>query len=183
MQNANNNKRVLRAEIRKELRREEHRNRPFFDLATVIKYAFLSIVFCAIIYGIRAVVMAALDTSPVAKVGNGMVSLYEVHNTGAAFNLLHGQTEMIIMASFLAFAVITFIVIIMSARLSHNAVSSMALLGSGIIMNMAERISHGYVIDYIHLDFMPNIPMFNTADIMIIFGALGIILSLFSRKE
>ena len=178
-----NNRNEIRKEVRRELRREEKNNKPIFEISTIIKYIVMGIIFSAIIYGVRTVVMTALAASPTGKVGNGMVSLYEVHNTGAAFNLLHGQPEMLIMASFLAVAIISFIVIVMSARLSHNAVSSMALLASGIVMNLSERLAHGFVIDYIHLDFMPTVPMFNTADIMIIFGALGIIISLFNRKE
>ena len=66
--------------------------------------------------------------------------------------------------------------------MSHNAVSSMALLSSGIFMNMLERMSNGYVIDYISCNFAPNFPVFNTADILIVCGALGIILSLFTRN-
>ena len=107
--------------------------------------------------------------------------MYEVHNTGAAFNLFAGHSEMIITASFLAVAAMAFIIIMFSSRITHTAVSAMALLSAGITMNMIDRINHGYVIDYIHCNFMPSFPVFNTADIMIVFGALGLILALFSR--
>ena len=70
---------------------------------------------------------------------------------------------------------------IFSSRLTYTALSAMALLTAGITMNMIDRIHHGYVIDYIHCNFMPNFPVFNTADIMIVFGALGLVIALFSR--
>lgn len=154
-----------------------------FYFPSVTKYLALCILFCAIIYGVNSVVMGAIKASPTASVGNGILSLYEVHNLGAAFNLFQGQSEMLIMGAFIAVAVMAFVVLIRSAYLSHNAISSMALLSSGILMNMFERITRGYVIDYIHCDFMPNFPMFNTSDILIVCGALGIILAVLSYRK
>ena len=49
-------------------------------------------------------------------------------------------------------------------------------------MNMVARINDGYVIDYISINSMPNFPVFNTADIMIVFGAIGLIMALFSKN-
>lgn len=162
-------------------RRRHREERPIIDFFAIIKYLALSIVFALITFGVNKIVMTAIDMSPTNQVGNGILSLYEVHNTGAAFNLFAGQSEMIITASFFAVALMAFVVLIFSSRLTYTAISSMALLTAGITMNMLERIQHGYVIDYIHCNFMPNFPVFNTADIMIVFGALGLVIALFSR--
>lgn len=162
-------------------RRRYREDRPIIDFFAIIKYLVLSIVFALITFGVNKIVMTAIDMSPTNQVGNGMLTLYEVHNTGAAFNLFAGQSEMIITASFFAVALMAFIVLIFSSRLTYTALSAMALLTAGITMNMIDRIHHGYVIDYIHCNFMPNFPVFNTADIMIVFGALGLVIALFSR--
>lgn len=162
-------------------RRRHREERPIIDFFAIIKYIALSIVFALITFGVNKIVMTAIDMSPTNQVGNGILSLYEVHNTGAAFNLFAGQSEMIITASFFAVALMAFVVLIFSSKLTYTAISSMALLTAGITMNMVERIQHGYVIDYIHCNFMPNFPVFNTADIMIVFGALGLVIALFSR--
>ena len=162
-------------------RRRHREERPIIDFFAIIKYIALSIVFALITFGVNKIVMTAIDMSPTNQVGNGILSLYEVHNTGAAFNLFAGQSEMIITASFFAVALMAFVVLIFSSKLTYTAISSMALLTAGITMNMDERIQHGYVIDYIHYNFMPNFPVFNTADIMIVFGALGLVIALFSR--
>lgn len=162
-------------------RRRHREERPIIDFFAIIKYIALSIVFALITFGVNKIVMTAIDMSPTNQVGNGMLTLYEVHNTGAAFNLFAGQSEMIITASFFAVALMAFVVLIFSSKLTYTAISSMALLTAGITMNMVERIQHGYVIDYIHCNFMPNFPVFNTADIMIVFGALGLVIALFSR--
>lgn len=162
-------------------RRPNREYRPIVDMFTIMKYCALFVVFALVIFGVNKIVLTAIGMSPTQQVGNGMLTLYEVHNTGAAFNLFAGHSEMIISASFLAVAAMAFIIIMFSSRITHTAVSAMALLSAGITMNMIDRINQGYVIDYIHCNFMPSFPVFNTADIMIVFGALGLILALFSR--
>ncbi len=162
--------------------RRAKRREELFDIFAIIRYIALTVLFSVIIYGMKLIVLTATNASPTGQVGNGMLTLYEVHNTGAAFSLFQNQPEMIIIASFLTVAVLAFIVIIMSAKLTHAAISSMSLLTAGIIMNMAERISQGYVIDYVHCDFLNNFPVFNTADIMIVFGALGLIWTVIARR-
>lgn len=163
-------------------RQQRNNQKPLFDMFTIVKYFALWILFALVAYGVKVVVMTALDASPTKQVGNGMLSLYEVHNTGAAFNLFSNQPEMIITASFFAVAVITFIVLIASGKLTQSSISAMAFLSAGITMNMMERINQGYVIDYIHCDFLSNFPVFNVPDIMIVVGALGLILSVLTRK-
>ena len=162
-------------------RRPVKETRPLIDFGVIIKYIALYIVFALVVFGVDSVVLNAINMSPTQQVGNQHLTLFEVHNTGAAFNLFAGQPETIIVASFLAVAALVFSVLVFSSRLSQTAVSAMALLSAGITMNMIDRINHGYVIDYIHCNFMQSFPVFNTADIMIVFGALGLILALFSR--
>ncbi len=162
--------------------RRSKRREELFDIFAVIRYVALTILFSVIIYGMKLIVLTATNASPSGQVGNGMLTLYEVHNTGAAFSLFQNQPEMIIIASFLTVAVLAFIVIIMSVRLTQSAISSISLLSAGIIMNMSERLSQGYVIDYVHCNFLNNFPVFNTADIMIVCGALGLILTVIARK-
>ena len=153
------------------------------DMGTIIKYVLLTFLFSLAIFGVREIVLYSLTLSPTKQVGNGFLTLYEIHNPGAAFNLFSGHTELIITASFFAVAIIAFVLLIQSTKLSHTAVSGMSLLSAGILMNMFERITHGYVIDYIFCNFAPGFPMFNIADVMIVFGALGIVMSLFSKNR
>lgn len=163
-------------------RRPIKENRPLIDFGVIVKYIALYIVFALVIFGIDSVVLNALSMSPTQQVGNQHLTLFEVHNTGAAFNLFAGQPETIIVASFLAVAAMVFSVLVFSSKLTHTAVSAMALLSAGITMNMASRINLGYVIDYININALPNFPVFNTADIMIVFGALGLVMALFSKN-
>ena len=163
------------------VRRQTKKNEPLIDIAAIVRYVALYIVFSIVVFGVDKVVLGAIEVSPTKQVGNSMLSLYEVHNAGAAFNLFSNQPEMIIILSFLAAAVLVFCVLIFSAKLTQAAISAMALLSAGITMNMMARVEHGYVIDYININALQNFPVFNTADIMIVFGALGLIISLFSK--
>ncbi len=164
------------------MHKNEKKKYPLLDLGVIIKYFILWIVFGLASYGIKVVVLSAFEVSPTNQVGNGILTLYEVHNTGAAFNLFSGQPEVIITASFLALIILTAIAVFRSGRLSRATVSALAFLSAGISMNMFERINLGYVIDYIHCEFAPQIPVFNIPDVMILVGAICLVLSIFSKR-
>ncbi len=163
-------------------RRPVDERKPKICFAVIVKYIIMSIVFSFIIYGVDVTVLGAIDKSPIAQVGNSYITLYEVHNTGAAFNLFAGQQDAIIVASFLAVAALAFSVLVFSTRLTQSAISAISFLSAGITMNMLSRIEFGFVIDYVSIN-NSNFPVFNTADIMIVVGAIGLILSLFTFNE
>jgi len=56
---------------------------------------------------------------------------------------------------------------------------SLFLILSGIISNLIDRLWHGYVIDFIQINFC-NFPMFNVADVLVILGI--VILFLFNLR-
>lgn len=173
--------RIREEELVRRQSRPRQKRKPMFSFFVFLKYVILTVLFAAVSYGIETIVLMACSQSPTGKCGNGMISLYEIHNTGAAFGILQNQPELITMASFVAIAVMWAIIIFASGRLNGSASSGMAVLSAGIIMNLIERMHMGYVIDYISLDFWPQVPVFNASDIMIVAGAFGIIVSLFFR--
>lgn len=164
------------------MQKQRRKPQPIIDIYTIVKYFALWILFALVAFGIKTIVLSAVSISPTRQVGNGVLTLYEVHNTGAAFNLFSGQPEMIITASFFAVAILTFVILMFSTKVTQTAISAMAFLSAGITMNMIERINLGYVIDYIHCDFLQNFPVFNVPDIMIVIGALGLILSVLTKR-
>lgn len=147
-------------------------------------YLLLWVLFAGAAYALKAIVLFALSKSPTgATTGNGIMTLYEVHNAGAAFNLFNGQLGLLIGAAILALIVITLTAFIMNKKISSSLMSAFSLLSAGISMNLLERMIHGYVIDYIRLDFLPDFPMFNMSDILIVCGAIGLIISLITRDR
>ena len=111
-----------------------------------------------------------------------IISIHKVKNTGAAFNLLSNNPNVIIGLSFIALFSILLFVIFNSNKLNSTISNSLGVLTAGIGMNFFERITKGYVTDYIDLNFIPNTPVFNVADIFIILGTTLLICALFTKK-
>ena len=105
---------------------------------------------------------------------NPIFDFVYVQNEGAAFNLLEGSKVFLIGFSIVA------ILAIVSYTIKHIktaplvAVFCSSLLVSGIFSNMYERISFGFVRDFIKLNFV-DFPVFNISDIFINIGVLGLI--------
>ncbi len=155
---------------------------PIVDISIIVRYFVIWIIGALVSYGVGAVVKMANAASPTGETGNDILKFAEVHNTGAAFNLFSSQPEMIIMASFFAVAILTFIILVASSKLTHTTASAMAVLSGGITMNLIERLQYGYVVDYIHIESLPNFPVFNVADILIVVGAVVLLLSVLTKR-
>jgi len=166
----------------RKMQSKQNPKEPLVDISIIVRYFVIWILGALASYGVGAVVKMANAASPTGETGNGILRFAEVHNTGAAFNLFSNQPEMIIMASFFAVAVLTFIILVASSKLTHTTASAMAVLSGGITMNLIERLQYGYVIDYIHIESLPTFPVFNVADILIVVGAVVLLLSVLTKR-
>lgn len=93
-------------------------------------------------------------------------------NTGAAWSILTGKTFILGIVSFLAAAVICFL---LSQATSAGLAFSMGAILSGALGNMIDRFARGYVIDFLDFDiFTYNFPIFNFADICVVCGCIGL---------
>ena len=123
--------------------------------------------------------MSVGDTIPLIS---GVFHLTYVRNTGAAFSILSGQRIFLIILP--ALVVLALIIYIIAKKPTNKLLLlSFSMIISGGIGNLIDRISLGYVIDF--LDFrLINFPVFNVADIWVTCGAaLFVILLLFSKEE
>lgn len=109
-------------------------------------------------------------------------NLVLAHNYGAAFSFLAemGGWQRWVLSAFAL--VVVFVVLRMLWR--HNArflfSLSLTLIGAGALGNLCDRMTSGYVIDF--LDFYWrnwHWPAFNVADIAICMGAAGIVIDEF----
>ena len=108
-------------------------------------------------------------------------SLDYVKNFGAAFNILNGSR---IFLSILSILVTIFIIYLL---LNNNNLSKIDLLSysfilGGTIGNGIDRITKGYVIDFINLNLI-DFPVFNVADLSINIGVLFIVYSFIKNKR
>ena len=132
--------------------------------------------------------MLSHDIRPVIQ---GIVRLRYTENTGAAFGLFQGGTGVLSIA---AIAIITAIVLSATRMGSRNPTLMLALglVSGGAIGNLSDRLSLGYVRDFIEVyalrvDFQGVVytfPVFNVADSAITVGVLLIMaILLFTKQE
>jgi signal peptidase II len=91
-----------------------------------------------------------------------------VENTGAAFGVLRGQTDVLILV---ALAIVAGLVVyyLRAVRPSIALAASLGLLAGGATGNLIDRLRLGYVIDYVAVGVWPN---FNVADMAVTLGVL-----------
>ena len=100
-------------------------------------------------------------------------SLDYVKNFGAAFNFFSGNRIFLSLVSIII--TILLIYLILNREIINNIdLLSLTFILGGTIGNGIDRITKGYVIDFINLNFI-NFPVFNIADISINIGLLLII--------
>lgn len=100
----------------------------------------------------------------------GLVDFTLVHNAGAAFGM--GQGSGVI---FIAIAIVICVAVIIWLAIGkrHNAleVTALALVVAGGIGNCIDRLTTGYVVDFIRFTFV-DFPVFNVADICVTCGVI-----------
>lgn len=101
----------------------------------------------------------------------GFFKLTYVQNTGAAFGLFRGQIPAFIMIALFTVAVILFYLSMVEEDEQLVAVSLVLIL-AGAVGNLIDRVSLGYVIDYLHVHYYHHWdwPVFNLADTIIDVG-------------
>ncbi len=97
------------------------------------------------------------------------LNLTFVANTGSAFGILKGANTYLIFLSLIVFGAIMFYwdQIVLKEKIFFS------LIAGGIAGNLIDRISYGYVIDFIHFTFWPA---FNVADSALTIGIIGLII-------
>ncbi|MFY9402888.1 MAG: signal peptidase II [Candidatus Omnitrophota bacterium] len=97
----------------------------------------------------------------------GVLILTLVHNRGAAFGIFKGQFYLFIFIS-----VATVIIIYFILRKSKEGVAfslSLSMILGGALGNLIDRLTLGYVVDFLDFHFWP---VFNIADSAITIGAI-----------
>lgn len=113
--------------------------------------------------------IGVMDSVPVIP---GFFNLVQVHNTGAAFGMLKDNN-----AFFIGLASTAIVAVAVLAWRGAFAGLSMrvgaALLVSGVLGNLTDRILHGYVVDFVDvvLPWYGHWPAFNIADSCICIAA------------
>ncbi len=116
------------------------------------------------------------------KVIDNFFYLVNWRNTGGAWGMMSDYTWILTCVTLLASAFFVYLIICSRSKL---VCTSFVLILSGAIGNVIDRVSLGYVVDYLHFNnlFGYDFPAFNLADICVVSGSIGLVISiLFIRK-
>ena len=97
-----------------------------------------------------------------------------VHNTGAAWGIFGDSTLVLGVFSLIVSICILAVALLNSGKFNIALICGMALIASGGIGNAIDRLSLGYVVDFIEFSFFV-FPVFNIADTCV---SVGIVLAL-----
>ena len=109
----------------------------------------------------------------------GLIDLYRVENTGAAFSIGRGATWVFVLCAAAAFLVACYLV--WNNELPFSLVLSLGCVAGGGVGNMIDRVATGSVTDFLATTFI-DFPVFNVADIFVTCGVL-VSLILYLRWE
>jgi signal peptidase II len=128
----------------------------------------------------KFLVLAYIPTHVTIEVIPGFFNLVQVHNTGAAFGMFKDNNAFFIGLASVALVVLS--VMAWRGCFPDKATRvGAALLASGVIGNLTDRILHGYVVDFLDviLPWYGHWPAFNVADSCICIAAVLFLVSAF----
>ena len=129
-------------------------------------------------------VLRNIEMSEVIQVVPGVFNIVHVHNTGAAFGMLKDSNLFFVLLAGSALIVVG-VLAWKGAFAGAISRTAAALLVSGILGNLTDRLLHGHVVDFIDviLPWYGHWPAFNIADSCICVAAgLFVLDGLVSKK-
>ena len=144
-------------------------------------YSIVGILVIIIDQAVKFWVSNTLFGTDIVKFIPGVISLVNVHNTGAAFGFLSGRIYFIVVTG----VIVLLVVIALATNFISGKVSrwSLVLVAAGALGNMIDRIIYGYVQDMFKVELF-NFAIFNVADIFItVFAIVFALAMIFERPE
>lgn len=103
---------------------------------------------------------------------NGVLNFTYCENRGIAFGIGQGGAKIFALMTLLMIIVALIYIAFKFNKLKGLTVFGIALVISGGIGNLIDRLFRGYVIDYIDFSEIVDFPIFNLADICIVVGVI-----------
>jgi signal peptidase II len=132
----------------------------------------------------KNLVMTNMQLGEAIPSQDAFVSIRYTINTGVSFSLFSGHPEVLIVLQSVLFAFVTIVCIATYIRLRHPVLQTgLVWVVSGGAGNLIDRISYGYVVDYISVG---SFPVWNFADMCIVGGCILIgiyVLVLYEKRH
>ena len=135
------------------------------------KVCILGIIIILIDQISKIIVSSLLSLGESIKVIKNFFYITYVHNYGGAWSIFNNKVTLLVIATF----IIIFVLIkyMDKFKINKRNIIAFGLLFGGILGNLIDRICFGYVKDFFDFKiFGYNYPVFNIADIAIVFGVI-----------
>lgn len=143
-------------------------------------YFLLVVVIIALDQFTKYLIQSNMDLNQTVPVIDGIFHITYIHNYGAAFSILQGQQIFFILVTGVAVLLIL-LYLNLKRKSGHPCLLlSLACIAGGGIGNLINRITNGYVVDF--LDFRVW-PIFNVADISVTCGCGLLIIYMFFLEK
>ncbi len=130
--------------------------------------------------------VAKAKLKPVGNIDliQGVFSLSYVENRGAAFGFFKDNKILLIGVTTLI-TIFIFYYIVKFKDVSKLFRLSLIMIAAGAVGNLIDRISLGYVVDFIHFYYKNvfDFPVFNIADINVVCGTILLAINMIFTKE
>lgn len=131
----------------------------------------------------KNLVLSSMNLYESKEIIPNFLSITYVENDGGAFSILSGGRWFFVVLGLIVVGLLVKL-ILEDNKVSKFDRTAYALVLSGVVGNLIDRVFYGKVIDYIDFNlFGYDAPVFNFADICIVFGALMIIFILLVKGD
>lgn len=146
------------------------------------KISFVGVVTLLIDIISKLLIINNLKLNTSIKIIEDIFSLTYVQNTGAAWSILSGNVNYLIIINVV---LILLIIYFIKKNKKHNKYEELGygLLLGGAFGNLLDRVIYGYVIDFLDFTIIDyHFPIFNIADSCIVIGIVILLLTSWRKK-
>ena len=140
----------------------------------MIIYLVLSLLFIVADQAMKVWIVSNFALHTGQEILPGIVKLFYIQNTGAAWGILAGQQFVFYIIT--AFGVSAILYLMFQERgKSKFSLTTYSLLLAGALGNFIDRVRLGFVVDMFQFEFI-DFPIFNIADICLTVGVVALFL-------
>ena len=149
------------------------------------KSLIYAIIICIILLLIDQITKFIINNNINVTLIPNVLNIHTVKNTGGAFGVGEGNTGMFIITNIVVLGLIIRFIYIQKDFMDKATLYTLFVILAGGFGNLIDRLSRGYVVDFINIFPSTNFPKFNLADIYITVGwvILAFIFAMYSYKE
>lgn len=119
--------------------------------------------------GLKALVVALVEPGDSFDLIPGALTIIHSTNTGAAFGLLRGSGQIVLLASLVVVVVMMAWFFYTRKHMGAGSFVGLGLIIGGALGNLLDRVFRGRVVDFIDIHWWP---VFNVADMAIVAGVI-----------